>query len=253
MAGLTACRRVEEYASASDTLALAPVEGTLNMTVPASAQQIRLERLSPAHWRATFHHPSLSVFGPDTISHLDEIVAAVGYDIGVKVVIVLEEASEGFCITHCDFLAKLEDPKSIAPHPTGLKPLSNVVAGLSGAPILSSSQQTATVSFGPFCLHDKSRLLERDGVAIKLGSRAMDILQLLVSRAGEVVTKDELMAHGWPGLFVNETSLRVQIAELRKALGDGKAGARYIANVPSRGYCFVAPVQRNIRSYSPIV
>ena len=79
----------------------------------------------------------------------------------------------------------------------------------------------------------------------------MDILRLLASRAGEVVRKDELMAHAWPGLVVDETSLRVHIAELRKALGDGKAGARYITNVPSRGYCFVAPVQRNVPALTP--
>jgi predicted ATPase/DNA-binding winged helix-turn-helix (wHTH) protein len=87
-------------------------------------------------------------------------------------------------------------------------------------------------------------LLEKDGVPVKLGSRALDILGLLVDRAGEVVPKGELLAHAWPGLVVEEISLRVHIVELRKALGDGKAGGRYITNLPSRGYCFVAPVQR---------
>ena len=67
-----------------------------------------------------------------------------------------------------------------------------------------------------------------------------------VSRAGEVIPKDEILAYAWSGLVVEEISLRVHIAELRKALGDGKDGARYITNVPSRGYCFVAPVQRSM-------
>ncbi|MGL4559860.1 MAG: ATP-binding protein, partial [Afipia sp.] len=75
-------------------------------------------------------------------------------------------------------------------------------------------------------------------------SRALDILRLLVSRAGDVVSKNELLAHAWPGLVVEEINLRVHIAEVRKALGDGKEGARYVTNIPSRGYCFVAPVQR---------
>lgn len=216
------------------------------MTALATAHQTRLERLAPAHWRATFHHSSRGIFGLDLSPQLEEIVAAVGYDIGVKVVLVLENAGDGFTVTHCDLLAKLKDPRSLAPDPSGLKPLPHVVAGLSGAPILSSSQGPGDFSFGPFCLHDKSRLLEKDGVAIKLGSRAMDILRLLVSRAGEVVAKDELMAYAWPGLAVDQTSLRVQVAELRKALGAGKTGARYITNVPCRGYCFVAPVQRNV-------
>jgi predicted ATPase/DNA-binding winged helix-turn-helix (wHTH) protein len=101
------------------------------------------------------------------------------------------------------------------------------------------------VSFGPFSLHDKTRLLEKNGIPVKLGSRALDILRLLVSRAGEVVPKGEILAYAWPDLVVDEISLRVHIAEVRKALGDGKEGARYVTNVPSRGYCFVAEVQRN--------
>jgi predicted ATPase/DNA-binding winged helix-turn-helix (wHTH) protein len=102
-----------------------------------------------------------------------------------------------------------------------------------------------TVTFGPFSL--RSRLLERDGVPVKLGSRAMDILRLLVSRAGEVVPKNEILGYAWSGLAVEEISLRVHVAELRKVLGEGKDGARYITNVPSRGYCFVAPVERGER------
>lgn len=105
------------------------------------------------------------------------------------------------------------------------------------------------VSFGPFSL--RSRLLERDGAPVKLGSRAMDILRLLVSRAGEVVPKNEILGYAWSGLAVEEISLRVHVAELRKVLGDGKDGARYITNVPSRGYCFVAPVQRGARTIAP--
>ncbi|WP_445216878.1 ATP-binding protein [Bradyrhizobium sp. Pa8] len=105
------------------------------------------------------------------------------------------------------------------------------------------------VSFGPFSL--RSRLLERDGAPVKLGSRAMDILRLLLSRAGEVVPKNEILSYAWSGLAVEEISLRVHVAELRKVLGDGKDGARYITNVPSRGYCFVAPVQRGERNAAP--
>jgi predicted ATPase/DNA-binding winged helix-turn-helix (wHTH) protein len=101
-----------------------------------------------------------------------------------------------------------------------------------------------TVLFGPFSF--RTRLLEKNGMPVKLGGRATDILRLLVSRAGEVISKDEILAYAWSGLVVEEISLRVHIAELRKALGDGKDGARYITNVPSRGYCFVAPVQRSV-------
>jgi predicted ATPase/DNA-binding winged helix-turn-helix (wHTH) protein len=117
---------------------------------------------------------------------------------------------------------------------------------------LLAQQGSGVARFGPFSLHDKTRLLEKDGVPVKLGSRALDILSLLVNRAGDVVPKNDLLAHAWPGLVVEEINLRVHIAELRKALGDGKEGARYVTNIPSRGYCFVAPVQR-ISAAPPVV
>ena len=72
----------------------------------------------------------------------------------------------------------------------------------------------------------------------------MDILVTLVERAGETIHKDELIARTWPDTVVDEGALRVHVAALRKALGDGRAGKRYIANNPGRGYTFVAPVTR---------
>jgi DNA-binding winged helix-turn-helix (wHTH) protein len=64
--------------------------------------------------------------------------------------------------------------------------------------------------------------------------------------AGNVVGHRELMDRAWPNLVVAEGSLRVTIAGLRKDLGDGQNGARYIANVTGRGYCLVAPVTRSL-------
>jgi DNA-binding winged helix-turn-helix (wHTH) protein len=77
---------------------------------------------------------------------------------------------------------------------------------------------------------------------VRLGSRAFDILTALVERAGEVVSKDELMARAWPQTFVEEANLRIQVSAVRRALGDGQAGHRYVVTVPGRGYNFVAPV-----------
>jgi len=96
--------------------------------------------------------------------------------------------------------------------------------------------------FGPFKLHRARKLLLEDGQPVRLGSRALDILIALVERAGELVSKEELVAIAWPRTVVEESSLRVHVAALRKVLGDGQAGARYILNQPGRGYCFVAPV-----------
>ena len=93
--------------------------------------------------------------------------------------------------------------------------------------------------FGPFRLLLAQRVLLQDDRALRLGSRAFDLLAFLVQRAGQVVANDELMAQVWPNVHVDEGSLRVHVAALRKALGDG-----YIANAPGRGYSFVAPVSR---------
>lgn len=102
-----------------------------------------------------------------------------------------------------------------------------------------------TITFGGFTLNAARRLLTRDGVPLPLGSRALDILVALVSRAGQAVDKKTLMAEVWPDVVVTEASLRFHIAGLRKALGDGEDGARYLATLAGRGYCFVAPVSRS--------
>jgi DNA-binding winged helix-turn-helix (wHTH) protein len=99
-------------------------------------------------------------------------------------------------------------------------------------------------SFGPFRIVPRARLLERDGAQMSVGSRAFDLLCALVSRPGEIVSKSELMAKVWPDLTVDECSLRFHVVQLRRALGDGQEGRRYVANVPGRGYCFVARVDR---------
>lgn len=106
---------------------------------------------------------------------------------------------------------------------------------------------TGTLSFGPFSVTPHERLLMRDGVALPLGAKAFDTLMALMSRPNEVVSKWDLMALVWPGITVEETNLRFHVAALRKALGDGKDGARYITTLSGRGYCFVAPIsQTNI-------
>lgn len=100
------------------------------------------------------------------------------------------------------------------------------------------------VEFGPFRLYMAGRLLQRNGVAVKLGSRSLDLLIVMVERAGDVLSRRELIARAWSGLVVDEANLRVAISGLRKSLGEGKDGARYIVNLPGRGYSFVAPLTR---------
>ena len=98
------------------------------------------------------------------------------------------------------------------------------------------------ITFGPFRLIESERRLLKDGQSVEVGGRALDLLLALVARAGEVVTRRELMERVWPDVTVEESNLRVHIRGLRQALGDGQNGTSYITNVPGRGYCFVAPV-----------
>jgi predicted ATPase/DNA-binding winged helix-turn-helix (wHTH) protein len=99
-------------------------------------------------------------------------------------------------------------------------------------------------SFGPFRLFPTARSIEKEGVPLPLGHRALDILIVLVEHAGEIVSHRELISRVWRGLVVNPSNLRVHMTGLRKALGDGEGDARYIANVAGQGYCFVAPISR---------
>lgn len=98
------------------------------------------------------------------------------------------------------------------------------------------------VSFGPFRLFPAARALEKDGVPLDLGNRALDILIVLVEHSGAVVNHKALISRAWRGLVVDPGNLRVHISALRKALGDTDGTAKYIANVPGQGYSFVAPV-----------
>jgi predicted ATPase/class 3 adenylate cyclase/DNA-binding winged helix-turn-helix (wHTH) protein len=105
--------------------------------------------------------------------------------------------------------------------------------------------------FGSFEFIPVQRLLLEGGKPLRLGSRALDILLALIESAGETVHKDRLIARAWPDMVVDEGALRVHIAALRKALGDGRAGRRYITNNPGRGYTFVAPVTRAQQRSAP--
>jgi predicted ATPase/DNA-binding winged helix-turn-helix (wHTH) protein len=100
------------------------------------------------------------------------------------------------------------------------------------------------ISFGSFRLLPSQRLLLEGDQPVRLGSRALDILAVLAGNAGRVIPKEELIARVWPGIFVQESNLKIQVSALRRAVGDGQGNARYIVTVPGRGYEFVAPVRR---------
>jgi len=98
------------------------------------------------------------------------------------------------------------------------------------------------VSFGPFRLLPTQFLLLEGDKAVPLGSRALEILTVLLERPGELVSKQELMTRVWPNVFVEPANLSVNMSALRRALHDGREGNRFIINIPGRGYSFVASV-----------
>jgi DNA-binding winged helix-turn-helix (wHTH) protein len=107
-----------------------------------------------------------------------------------------------------------------------------------------NDSDSGIASFGRFRLSPTTREIERDGVPLALGDRALDILIALVERHGEIVSHRDLTARVWRDLVVSPGNLRVHMSALRKALGDGEGGARYIENVTGQGYCFVAQITR---------
>jgi predicted ATPase len=99
------------------------------------------------------------------------------------------------------------------------------------------------IRFGPFQMDVERRQLLRDARAIPLGSRAMDILIALLERPGVLVSTQELIARIWPRSIAADANLRSQMFALRRVLGDGEGGQRFIQNVPNRGYRFVGSLQ----------
>lgn len=103
--------------------------------------------------------------------------------------------------------------------------------------------------FGSFTLWESQRRLEAFGQGVRLGPRSFDLLLQLVTRAGELISKEELLSTVWTGVVVEEASVRVHMSLLRKALGepgDGDDWKEWITNVPLRGYRFNGRVIREL-------
>src|SRR6516165_10586176 len=102
-----------------------------------------------------------------------------------------------------------------------------------------AAQETA-LEFGRFQMLLRRRQLIADGVPVKLGTRAFDLLSVLLKADGSLVTKEELVSCVWPGIHVSEENLKVQISLLRKTLGEDRD---FIRTEPGRGYRFTAAVK----------
>ena len=107
--------------------------------------------------------------------------------------------------------------------------------------------------FGPFRLDTGERRLLRAGQPVSLTPKAFDLLVYLVERHGRLVSKKDLLSAVWSDTFVEEANLTYTISALRKALGDGQDGERYIQTVPTRGYRFLAPVAGSEQPPVPLI
>src|ERR1700747_2820396 len=106
-----------------------------------------------------------------------------------------------------------------------------------------TDEALGAVEFGRFRLLPHRRELRADGVAVELGSRAFDILMILIEAHGALVSKDEFLSRVWPDTVVEENNLVVQISALRKALGEDRDFTR---TVSGRGYRFVAEISTSV-------
>jgi DNA-binding winged helix-turn-helix (wHTH) protein len=101
--------------------------------------------------------------------------------------------------------------------------------------------------FGVFELNSRSGELRKQGVKVKLQDQPFQILQVLLERPGEIVTREDLQTRIWGAdTFVDfEKGLYNAVKKLREALGDDPATPRYVETVPKRGYRFIAPLKGN--------
>lgn len=106
--------------------------------------------------------------------------------------------------------------------------------------------------FDEYRFFPRRQLLLRGQAPVRVGARALDLLQVLLERQGELVSKADLIRFAWPDTFVHESNLKVNIAALRRSLPQDQADLPYIVTVPGRGYRFAAPVRFETASASSV-
>lgn len=106
-----------------------------------------------------------------------------------------------------------------------------------------SNESKELYEFGDFRLEVAERRLWKSGQLLATPPKVFDLLSVLVRNANSLVEKDELLATLWPGAFVEESNLSVNISALRRLLGDAAGDSAFIETVPKRGYRFIAPLK----------
>jgi DNA-binding winged helix-turn-helix (wHTH) protein len=103
-------------------------------------------------------------------------------------------------------------------------------------------QAEQLLRFGPYRIDLGTAQVWRGKQEVKLTPKALALLRTLVTRAGQVVTKDELLQVGWPQTVVSDDALTSCMQELRRALRDDARHPRYIETVHRRGFRFIGKV-----------
>jgi enoyl-CoA hydratase/carnithine racemase len=155
--------------------------------------QIRLERRTPAYWRVTLDNPPFNIFGPKTIPELNAVITAIENDPMVKVV-VFDSAVPGFFLTHYDFVPEMAETTSLAPGPTGMHPLPDMLVRLSRAPVVSivSIRGRATGVGSELALASDMRFASREKALLS----QWEVGAALVPGGGPMARLSRLMGRG---------------------------------------------------------
>jgi enoyl-CoA hydratase/carnithine racemase len=155
--------------------------------------QIRLERRTPAYWRVTLDNPPFNIFGPKAIPELNAVITAIENDPMVKVV-VFDSVVPGFFLTHYDFVAESAETTSLAPGPTGMHPLPDMLVRLSRAPVVSivSIRGRATGVGSELALASDMRFASREKALLS----QWEVGAALVPGGGPMARLPRLMGRG---------------------------------------------------------
>ena len=110
------------------------------------------------------------------------------------------------------------------------------------------SREVLSYQFDDVVIDLRAGRVVRAGTPAPLEPKAYDLLVLLASRSGELVTRQEVLDRVWAGVYVTDNAVARVIAQVRRVLGDSAKGSRYIETVPTRGYRFIVPVTRRFAS-----
>ena len=109
---------------------------------------------------------------------------------------------------------------------------------------MNDDPAVSRLQFGAVTLIPSERVVLKDGQPVPFTPKAFDLLAVLASNSGRLLTKEHLMQAVWPDAIVEEANLAYHVFAIRKALGENDDSERYIETVPKRGYRFIAPVTR---------